>query len=483
MNDKIETNLIAEPTTSLEAPVVLDRSLGRWQLTLIGVSNAVGAGVLVLAGTMAANYAGPAAALSFVIAGFVCLLVALCYAELAAMMPEAGSAYSYAKISSGRFVSWLVGWCLVLGYLVAGSTVAVGWSGYLMAFLEPFGLEIPQQFLGSPIRVSPDFEVTASGQLFNAPAVAIVLLCTLTLLRGIRGSAALNTFMVGLKLIAIIAFIGFGAFYIDPDNWVPFIPPGETDPNRYGVAGVLAGAVLAFYAFTGFEVISTSTQEAKRPERDIPFALIASFCICAVLYVTTTLVMTGMVNYSLLNHPSPMTLAIDSAGPQLAWLGLVVSALIVVGLPSAVLVSLYGQTRIFVVMSSDKLLPPLFGRISPRFRTPIAGTWIVGAAAALIAGVLPLEVLGELVSMGLLFCFTIVCGSVIILRRRTPEMQRPFKVPFYPLTPALGVVSCLYLIFTLPIGTWSRLAIWLAIGIVIYIVSARRIAETTQERS
>jgi APA family basic amino acid/polyamine antiporter len=451
------------PTTSLH------RTLGRWQLTLMGVSNAVGAGVLVLAGTMAANYAGPAAALSFVIAGLVCLLVALCYAELAAMMPHSGSAYSYAKASLGRFVSWLVGWCLILGYLVAGSAVAVGWSGYFSTFVESFGLRIPSSYLASPIRVTPDFTLAASGAILNVPAVLIVLLCALALIPGVRESARLNTVMVLLKLAAIVLFISVGVFFVKPSNWQPFIPVNTGQWGHFGLSGIFSGAVLAFFAFTGFEVISTSTQEAKRPARDIPFALLASFCLCAVLYIATTLVMTGLVPYLRLDHPSPMALAIDEARANLGWLSFVISALIVIGLPSAVLASLYGQSRIFVVMSEDNLLPRVFAQIHRHYRTPLAGTLIIGLVAMLIAGVVPLEVLGELVSMGLLFCFTVVCLSVIVLRRRAPLAERPFRAPLYPLTPVLGVASCVYLIFSLPVGTWLRLAVWITVGGAVYL--------------
>lgn len=445
--------------------ITLHRTLGRWQLTLIGVSNAVGAGILVLSGTMAANYAGPAAALSFVIAGAVCLLVALCYAELAAMMPDAGSAYTYAKLSLGRFGSWLIGWCLILGYLVAASTVAVGWSGYLGDFVANFGWQIAPQFLSAP---------TTPGGWFNLPAMLITLLCTALLVRGIRESANFNAIMVGLKLAAIGLFVVTGLFFINADNWQPFIPPAEGDPVKYGWSGVFAGAVLAFFSFTGFEVISTSTQEAKNPKKDIPFALMASFTICAVFYISTTLVMTGIVPFRLLDNPSPLSLALQTAGPSLAWLKMVISTLIVIGLPSAVLVSLYGQSRIFVVMSEDNLLPSLFRRVDKRFRTPVAGTMITGVLAALIAGLFPLEVIGELVSMGLLFCFAIVCLAVIVLRQREPQAERPFRVPLYPVVPILGIVSCVYLIFSLPVSTWSRLAVWLACGIALYVFYCRK---------
>jgi APA family basic amino acid/polyamine antiporter len=458
----------AEPPEPL-----LRRSLGRWHLTMLGVSNAVGSGVLVLSGTMASTYAGPAASISFAIAGVVCLIVALCYAELAAMMPDAGSAYSYARRSTNRLVAWLVGWCLVMGYLVAGATVAVGWSGYCASLIADAGVRLSPALLAPPITIGADFVLAPSGGIVNLPAMACVALCTLFLLRGVRESATFNMLMVGLKLGAVLLFVTFGIAHVDPGNWSPFVPPAE-GTGRFGIGGILAGAVLAFFAYTGFEVISTSTEEARNPGRDIPFALLASFWICAMLYIAVTLVMTGMVPFRLLDHPSPLVFAIEYDAPGSHGIAFAVTTLIVLGLPSAVLVSLYGQTRIFVTMSNDGLLPPLFGHIHPAYRTPFAGTLVVGLAATIVAGLLPIEVLGELVSMGLLFCFAVVCLAVIILRRREPEAERPFRLPGYPWTPAAGVVACLYLIATLPVATWSRLVIWIAIGLAIYAVYGAR---------
>jgi basic amino acid/polyamine antiporter, APA family len=454
----------------------LRRTLGRWQLTLLGVSNAVGSGVLVLSGTMAANYAGPSAALSFALAGLVCLIVAFCYAELAAMMPEAGSAYSYARRSTNPFISWLVGWCLILGYLVAASTVAVGWSGYFVKLLDGFGIAIPHSLQVAPIKIGEGLALESSGGLFNLPAIAIVGICSLFLVRGVKESATFNTVMVSLKLAAIGIFLVIGIAFINPNNWEPFIPPNKGTFGQFGVSGIFAAALLAFFAYTGFEVISTSTQEAKYPDRDIPFALMASFWLCAIIYIAVALVLTGLVPFALLNHPSPVPFAIEEAAPAFKSAGFIITTLIVVGLPSAVLVSLYGQTRIFKVMSDDGMLPPIFGRISPRSQTPVAGTAIVGVVAAIMAGLLPLEILGELVSMGLLFCFMIVCVAVIILRRREPNAPRPYRVPLYPATPIVGALACAGLVFSLPMETWSRLAIWLAAGAFIYFASghARR---------
>lgn len=451
----------------------LERALGRWQLTLLGVSNAIGAGVLILTGTMAADYAGPAAALSFLIAGVVCLITALCYAELSAIFPKAGSAYTYAYASFGRVWGWMVGWCLVLGYLVAGSTVAVGWSGYLASFLARFDVTLPVAFSGAPITVGDGFLPIASGQIMNLPAVLAVIVCTLVLLLGVRHSARANTIFVSMKILAIALFLAIGVFFIDTDNWTPFVPPNMGTLGQFGWSGVIAGAVIAFYSYTGFEVISTSAQEARDPQRSVPFALIASFWICVVFYVSVTLVMTGLVPYQELGVPSPVTLAMARTGPEFAWAGFLINALIVAGLLSAILVSLYGQSRIFLVMSADGLLPNLFADVHPRFRTPVFGTLVTGILAAIIAGLVPLEMLGEIVSMGLLVAFSAVCLAVISQRRAGNVVTGGFKVPLYPSLPAAGVVLNIFLIFTLPAATWSRLIAWLAVGVFIYVFYGR----------
>lgn len=471
--------------TSIPREIELDRSLGRWQLTMLGVSNAIGAGVLVLAGSIAANLAGPAAAISFAIAGLVCLLTALCYGELSSLYPDSGSAYAYALASFGRPVGWMVGWNLILGYLVAASTVAVGWSGYLVAFLARLGVVLPPDLVSAPFQIDDQFQLVRSEGLLNVPALIAVLGCTAILAIGVKRSATANVTMVVAKLTAIGLFVILCTAHIDPANWEPFIPENTGQPGRFGWSGIMAGAVLAFFSYTGFEVISTSSQESRNPRRDVPFALLASFWICALLYISVALVMTGVLPYSQLATSSPLDTVLQAAFPDTNWLGLLINGLIVFGLVSAILVSMYGQTRIFLAMGRDRLIPESFSRIEPRSRVPLFGTLATGAVAGVIAAILPLEILGELVSMGLLLCFASVCLAVIVQRRRQPHVERSFRVPFYPITPVLGAASCVYLVASLPAATWGRLALWLLVGLVIFLIyGARRdpVAPNLSER-
>lgn len=445
----------------------LKRELGVFHLTMVGVGSTIGAGIFVITGTAAAQYAGPAIALSFVIAALVCLCTALCYGELASMMPASGGAYSYTYATMGQVVAWIIGWCLVLEYLVACSTVAVGWSSYFSSLVAGFGVPLPEFLSSAPLGLSEDQRIVATGALFNFPAAAIVLVLSAVLMVGIRKTARANILMVAIKVGIILAVVLFGAVYVEPGLWQPFVPENEGEFGAFGWSGVLRGAGVIFFAFIGFDGVSTSAQEAKDPQRDLGRSIVFGLAICTILYVAMSLVMTGLAHYAELNVANPVHVALEAV-PALGWLQPLVNVGAVVGLASAILMGLYGQTRMFYAMSRDRLLPDLFQKLHPRFHTPYWGTVVVGLACALIAGVFPIDILGELVSSGALLAFTIVCASVLVLRRREPLRVRHFRVPLSPFTPLLGIVSALYLLLSLPEGTWLRLFVWMAIGLAIY---------------
>ena len=405
----------------------------------------------MLTGIAAAKYAGPAIMLSFVLAGIACALAAMCYSELAAMIPVAGSAYSYAYATLGELIAWIIGWDLVLEYALASSTVAIGWAGYLNSFLESVGIRLPV-FLTTAYLADP-----VAG-LVNLPAVIIILLLTGLLIVGIRQSAAFNFAMVLVKLAVIVLFIVAGAGHIQAENWANFTP--------FGFSGVLTGAGVIFFAYIGFDAVSTAAQEAVNPERDVPIGIIASLVVCTVLYILVAGVLTGMVSYTTLNVPAPIALAVDHSG--MIWLSPIIKLGAIAGLTSVMLVMLMGQSRIFFAMAKDKLLPPLFAKVHPEYQTPHLSTLVVGVAVALLAGFMPIEKLGELVSIGTLFAFVLVCGGVLVLRVSHPELPRHFKCPASPYVPIAGILVCLGLMAGLPIDTWIRLFVWLALGFLIY---------------
>jgi APA family basic amino acid/polyamine antiporter len=485
----------------------LKRSLTATNLVLLGIGAIIGAGIFVLTGTAAAKYAGPAIALSFVLAGFGCLFAGLCYAEFASMIPVAGSAYTYGYATLGEFVAWIIGWDLILEYLFAASTVAVGWSGYFTAFLSAFGIHVPAAFAGAPLSVvgthtlvrsqicvdpatggvavdavsrtavkiadcaSKGFEVGHG--FLNVPAMSLVLLLTALLVIGIKESARFNNVIVYVKLAIVLLVIGFGIKYINTANWVPFIPPNTGEPGHFGWSGILRGAGVIFFAYIGFDAVSTAAQEAKNPQRDLPIGILGSLAVCTVLYIAMALVMTGIAHYSELNVDHPVFVAIDKAGPALRWLGFLVNIGAIAGLASVVLVMLMGQPRIFYSMSRDGLLPPVFGKVHPKFGTPWLATIITGVVAASVAGLFPIDLLGELVSIGTLLAFVIVCGGIWVLRRVQPDLPRPFRTPLVPLVPILGIAICGYMMYGLPADTWLRLAVWMVIGLVIYFAYGR----------
>jgi APA family basic amino acid/polyamine antiporter len=483
-----------KPVLQLQADAAsgtLRRALGPANLTALGIGAIIGAGIFVLTGQAAAKYAGPAIVYSFLLAGLACAFAGLCYAEFAAMIPAAGSAYTYSYATLGELFAWIIGWDLILEYLFAASTVAVGWSGYVVSLLRDWGIEIPAQFASAPYNhvavADAGFNVwriftegwTATGAVLNVPAMVIVALATILLVIGIRESARFNNVIVAIKLAVILAFIGFGVFYVNADNWAPFVPPAEGN-GRFGWDGVVRGAGVIFFAYIGFDAVSTAAQEVKNPQRDMPIGILGSLALCTVLYVAVALVLTGIVDFHQLNVPDPIAVGIDAAGPGLAWLRPVVKIGAVAGLSSVILVMLMGQPRIFFAMANDGLLPKTFAAVHPRFRTPWLASLLTGAVAMVVAGLFPIGLLGELVSIGTLLAFAIVCAGVLVLRYTDPEIPRPFRVPFVPFVPIAGVLSCGYLMLGLPIDTWARLFVWMAIGLAIYFGYGRRHSKLRQ---
>jgi basic amino acid/polyamine antiporter, APA family len=443
----------------------LKRTLTGAQLLLLGIGAVIGAGIFVLTGHAAAEHAGPALVLSFVIAGFACALAGLCYAEFSAMLPISGSAYSYAYATLGESVAWFIGWNLVLEYMFAASTVAVGWSGYLNSLLTTFGMGLPASLSSAPLNVV-DGSIVYTGGLFNLPAVAIIAAITGLCYRGITQSALVNAFIVAIKVIVIVLFVAFSIKYINPENWLPFIPENQ-GPGRYGVDGIIRGASVVFFAYIGFDAVSTAAGEAKNPQRDMPIGILGSLVVCTIICIIVAGVLTGLVPYTALGTPKPVATALETY-PALTWLKHIIEIGAIAGLSSVILVMLMGQPRIFYAMAQDGLLPRFFAKVHPTFKTPYVGTVLVGTFAALLAGFLPVGLLGELVSMGTLLAFATVCVGVLVLRRTRPQLARPFRVPAAWLTCPLGAVVCLYLFWKPFSEHWHLMAGWTAIGLLIY---------------
>jgi len=465
------SNLLTESADKKDS---LKRTLTRWNLTALGVGAIIGAGIFVLTGQAAANYAGPAVVLSFVVAGIACAFAGLCYAEFASMIPIAGSAYTYAYATLGEFIAWIIGWDLILEYLFGASTVAVGWSGYVVSFFKDFGITIPSSISSSPFYYNAATGAwSATGSFINFPAMFIIAIMTTLLVLGIKESANINNIIVLIKVIVILLFIGFGVNYILADNWTPFIPKNTGEFGHYGWSGIFRAAGVIFFAYIGFDAVSTAAQEAKNPQKDMPWAILGSLAICTVLYILVGLVMTGIVPYLKLNDPAPIAVAVNTAGEGIAWLRIPIKIGAIAGLSSVILVMLMGQPRIFFSMSRDGLLPKSFGKVHPKFKTPYITTIVTGVVAMTIAGIFPIGILGELVSIGTLLAFVLVCGGILVLRYKNPEIHRPFKTPLFPVVPILGVLSSLAVMATLPRDTWLRLIIWMAIGIVIYFTYSR----------
>jgi APA family basic amino acid/polyamine antiporter len=451
----------------------LHRGLGTLDLLTLGIASVVGAGIFVLTGNVAANYAGPAVALCYVLAGIASLFAALCYAEFAAMIPVSGSAYTYAYVTFGELFAWVIGWDLLLEYLFSVSTVAVGWSGYFTGFLGLFGLHLLPDFSSAPFMLDAHDHIQLSGAIINLPAIGVVAFCTLLLYFGLRLSSLTNNLMVLANITILLMVIVFGAAYIHPEYWHPFLPENTGVEGHFGLSGVLRGSAVIFFAYVGFDVASTAAQEARDPQKSMPIAILGTLAFCTILYILMALVMTGMAHYQKLDGPSPIAMAISEAGPGLAWLNAFVKLGATVGLATTVLATMYGQVRVLYSMSNDHLLPANFGKVHKRHKTPYVATFMTGGAAAVIAALLPIGILGELVSIGTLLAFVFVCGGILYLRYHDPEAHRPFKTPFFPYVPILGILVCGYLMTGLPFGTWVRLGSWMAVGLLLYATYGR----------
>jgi len=451
----------------LDSDKGLDKSLGLVALIALGIGGIIGAGIFVLSGQAAANYAGPSITISFILAAIGCGLCGLCYAEFASLIPIAGSAYTYAYATLGELVAWIIGWDLILEYIFCGATVAVGWSGYMVSLLQDLGIVIPAELANPPL---------------NLPAMFIIALMTILQIIGLRQSTTFNNIIVLVKTIVILLFIFGGLGYINQQNWLPFIPENTGKFGIYGWSGVLRGAGVVFFTYIGFDAISCAAQEARNPQRDMPIAIMSSLLIATILYIAVVLVLTGIVPYTELNVPDPIAVGVNAVGEGLRWLKPIIKIGALAGMSSVIVVFILGQSRVFYAMAKDGLLPPQFAAIHPQFRTPYISIVVSGVVAMLLGGLLPISVLGELVSIGTLLAFLIVCIAVLVLRRTRPDLPRPFKTPLVPLVPILGALISGLQMVSLPGDTWLRLIIWLAVGLLIYFTYGRQHSTLQQKR-
>lgn len=465
----------------------LKRTLGKWNLLLLGVGCIIGAGIFVRTGSAAALHAGPAVLLSFVVAGIVCAFAGLCYAELSSTLPVSGSAYTYGYTTLGEFVAWIMGVLLLMEYGISASVVAVGWSGYVVSLLHDFGINIPPELTGpyGHQLMKDGVPVLVDGQtvttIFNLPAFLVCTVLSLLLVVGVSESAKVNNVIVAIKVSVLTAFIVVGGMIVlsnfgelSAKNWTPFIPPFDPAANKgegaFGVDGIMRAASIVFFAYIGFEAVSTAGQEAKDPKKDMPFGIIGSLVVCTVIYMLVAAIMTLLVPYNTLNVPDPVAVVVDSFGPTWAWLAKTIKIGAIIGLTSVVLVLMYAQTRIFYTMARDGLLPHIFSRVHPRFQTPWINTILVGLVTASAAGFFDINLLGDMTSVGTLAAFAIVCLSVIYLRQQAPELPRGFRVPLYPVLPVLGILSCFYLIYTVPWDVLKFFLWYMLGGAVLYFV-------------
>ncbi len=463
----------------------LKRALGPLNLVTLGIGAIIGAGIFVLTGQAAALHAGPAVPISMTLVGIACAFAGLCYAEMASAVPVAGSAYTYSYATMGELVAWIIGWDLVLEYAAGAATVGVGWSGHLVSLLGLFGLQIPPALAASPTQWCTGAQVAdhvagcaqtglnLTGAIINLPAVFVVALMSTILVIGIRESARVNNLIVILKVTIVLLVVAVGLAHVDTANWKPFIPPNTGEWGTFGWSGVLRGAGLVFFAYIGFDAVSTAAQEAKNPQKHMPLGILGSLAICTILYIVVSAVLTGMVPYTELNLPAPMAYAMEKIGAPW-WVRVSIDVGAVLGLGSVILVMLLGQSRVFFSMSRDGLLGRWAGKVHPTFRTPYLSTIYTGIAVALATGFLPLQLLGQLVNIGTLLAFVLVCAGVWILRAKRPDLERPFKTPLVPFVPIMGILCCLGLMLTLPSDTWLRLLVWLLIGFAIYFGYSRR---------
>lgn len=460
----------------------LRRHLTAWNLILLGIGCVIGAGIFVLTGAASANYAGPALVISFLLSALGCAFAGLCYAEFASMIPISGSAYTYGYATMGEFVAWIIGWDLILEYLFGAATVAVGWGGYVVSFFKDLGWTIPPALSSAPFNLDASGHWVATGSIINFPAVFIVAMITTVLILGIRESAKLNDVIVLVKVSVILLFIGFGISHIEVANWTPFIPENTGEWGHFGWSGILTGAGVIFFAYIGFDAVSTTAQEAVNPKRDVPIGILVSLVLCTILYVGVSLTLTGMVSYTELDVPAPIATAIDHAGASLKWLSPFIKIGAIAGLTSVVLVLLLGQSRVFFTMASDGLLWKSFAKVHPRFKTPYVTTMVTGVVCALVSGLFPIGILGEMVSIGTLLAFVIVCIGILILRKTEPNAPRTFRTPWVPVIPILGVFVCLAEMAALPFGTWMRLIGWMALGFIIYFTYGMKHSKVRERR-
>ncbi len=450
----------------------LKRSLGTWSLVSLGIGAIIGAGLFSLTGIAAAENAGPAVVLSFMIAAVGCAFAGMCYSELASMIPIAGSAYTYTYATMGELVAWIIGWDLVLEYAVASSVVAVSWSRYVGSFLKDFGIVLPQKFTACPFDPITLADGTVTHGIFNVPAMIIIVLISLLLMIGIKESALVNSIIVIIKLAVVLTFVAVGVHYINPSNYVPFIPESTGKFGEFGLSGVMRAAGVIFFAYIGFDTVSTAAQETKNPQKSVPIGILGSLAICTVLYLAFSSVLTGMVNYKdMRGDAAPVATAINLT--PYPWLQLLIKLGIIGGFTSVILVMLLGQSRIFYSMSRDGLLPKLFSDIHPTWRTPWRSNLLFMVFVGFFAGFFPISKLGHMTSIGTLLAFIIVCAGVMILRYTQPLLPRPYRVPFFPLFPFLGILVCLAMMTSLDGETWWRLGIWLVIGLIIYFTYSR----------
>ncbi|SHK22181.1 amino acid permease [Desulforamulus aeronauticus] len=430
----------------------LSRVLGPLDLTMLGIGAVIGTGIFVLTGVAAAQHAGPALTLSFVIAGLACVFAALCYAEFSSTVPVAGSVYSYSYFTLGEIVAWLIGWDLVLEYGLAVSAVAVGWSGYFQNLIGGFGIHLPVALTGAP--------GSAPGAVFNLPSFLIILGITWLLSKGIRESARVNNIMVLIKVAVVLVFIAVGVWYVKPANWSPFMP--------FGFNGVMTGAATIFFAYLGFDAVSTAAEEVKNPKRDLPIGIIGSLTICTILYIAVSAILTGIVPYAQLDVAAPVAFAMNYIGQN--WFAGLISLGAICGITTVLLVMAYGQIRLFFAMSRDGLIPSLFSKVHPKYKTPYTSTWLTGLGCATVSALVPLGTLAHLVNIGTLSAFVLVSVAVLVLRKTHPHIQRSFTCPGVPLIPILAILFCGYLMISLPAITWKMFCVWMVLGIVVYLL-------------
>ena len=466
----IET-LIKESEESGEK--TLKRSLSAFQLIMLGLGVIIGAGLFSLTGLAAANNAGPAVTISFIVAAVGCAFAGLCYAEFAAMIPVAGSAYTYSYATLGELIAWIIGWDLVLEFSVGAATVAISWSNYLIKFLSFYNLHIPPQLVHSPFETITLADGQTIHGIVNLPAALVIVFMSYILMRGTKGSAIWNAIVVSLKVAVVLVFIALGWNYVQPQNYQPYIPENTGVFGEFGWSGILRGAGVVFFVFLGFDIISTAAQETKNPQRNMPIGIIGSLVVCTILFVLFAHVMTGLSNYTTFkNNAAPVAIAIQQT--PYGWLSQMVILAILVGYTSVILVDLMGQSRVFFSMSKDGLLPKIFSEVHPRFRTPWKSNMLFCVFVSLFAAFVPIDVVGEMTSIGTLLAFVMVCAGILVLRKVNPDAPRPFRTPWVPFVPIMGILTCFGMMAFLPLDTWIRLIVWMAIGMVIYFTYSKK---------